>query len=168
MEDRPTAYLDEMAWFLWDDCDIVVSISSIWRALKRNKWSRKTVQRRAQERSEDLRAAWKGRQCTWDVDRLIFIDESGANERTGYRKFGWSPINLPAIDTVLIKRSERWSILPAYTINGFLPGTLIWQGSITSEIFNAWIESSVLPHCIPGYTILVLDNASIHKSQVRK
>jgi hypothetical protein len=122
------------------------------------------VQRRAQERSEDLRTAWKGRQCTWDVNRLIFIDELGANERTGYRKFGWSPINLPAIDIVLIKRLERWSILPAYTINGFLPGTLIWQGLITSEIFNAWIESSVLPHCIPGYIILVLDNALIHKS----
>ena len=53
-------------------------------------------------------------------------------------------------------------------IDSFLPGTLIWQGSITSEIFNAWIESSVLPHCIPSYTILVLDNALIHKSQVRK
>jgi len=68
------------------------------------------------------------------------------------------------IDIVLIKRLERWSILPAYIINGFLPGTLIWQGLITSKIFNAWIKSSVLPYCIPGYTILVLDNASIHKS----
>ena len=157
-----------MAWFLWDDCNIAVSISSIWRALKRNRWSRKIVQRRAMERSEDLRAAWKGRQCTWDSNRLIFIDESGANERTGYRKFGWSYINLPAIDTISIKRSERWSILPAYSFNGFLPGTLIWQGSITSEIFNAWIKSSILPQCIPGYTVLVLDNASIHKSPVRK
>jgi len=46
------------------------------------------MQRRAQERSEDLHAAWKGRQCTWDVNRLIFINESGANERTSYRKFG--------------------------------------------------------------------------------
>lgn len=74
-------------------------------------------------------------------------------------------MNIPAIDTALIKRLERWSILPAYIINGYLPGTLIWQGSITAEIFNAWIESAVLPHCISGYTILVLDNASIHKSQ---
>jgi hypothetical protein len=69
---------------------------------------------------------------------------------------------------VLIKRLERWSILPAYIINGFLPGTLIWQGLITSKIFNAWIKSSVLPHYIPSYIILVLDNALIYKSQVRK
>ena len=96
-----------MAWFLWDDCNIVISISLIWRALKHNKWSRKVVQCRAQECSKDLRAAWKGRQCTWDADRLICIDESGANERTSYRKFGWSPMNLPVIKTISIKRSKH-------------------------------------------------------------
>jgi len=49
------------------------------------------------------------------------------------------------INIVLIKRLERWSILPTYSLNGFLPGTFIWQGLITSEIFNAWIKSSILP-----------------------
>ena len=73
-------------------------------------------------------------------------------------------MNVPAINTTLIKRLERWSILPAYIVNGYLPGTLIWQGLMTAEIFNAWIESTVLPHCIPGHTILVLDNALIYKS----
>lgn len=74
-------------------------------------------------------------------------------------------MNIPMIDTAPIKWLERWSIFPAYTINGYLPGALVWQGLITTKIFNAWIKSTVLPHCIPGYTILVLNNASIYKSQ---
>ena len=73
-------------------------------------------------------------------------------------------MNIPVIDTASIKWSERWSILPVYIIDGYLPRTLIWQGLITAEIFNAWIESAVLLYCIPNYTILVLDNALIHKS----
>ena len=96
----------------------------------------------------------------------MFIDELGANERTGYRKYGWSPTNLPAIEVSSIRRSERWSVLPAYGCNGFLEGTLIYQGSITAEIFNAWIEVTVLPQCTPG-TILVMDNASIYRNKVR-
>ena len=114
LEDRPTAYLNKIAQFLWDDCNIIVLISLIQRALKHNRWSRKVVQRRAQERSKDLRTAQKGRQCIQDSNRLIFINKSGTNKRTSYRKFGQSPINLPAINIVLIKRLERWSILPQY------------------------------------------------------
>ena len=166
LTDRPTAFLDEMAWFLYNTFGKIILTSSIWEALYKVRWSRKVIQRKAAERAEDLRALWKGGQIVWNIRRLIFIDESGAHERTGYRKFGWSPIGMPAIEISSIKRSERWSILPAYTYKGFLPGALIWQGSITSKLFNSWIEHWVLPNCIPGYTILVMDNASIHKSQV--
>ena len=154
-----------MAWFLYNKFNIIIGLLTIWKTLLRLQWSRKVVQRKALKRAEDLRSLWKGRQITWDIHRLVFIDESGANERTGYRKFGWSPINLPAIKVSLIQRSKRWSILPAYTCNGFLEGTLIYQGSITAEIFNAWIEAVVLPQCAPG-TILIMDNALIYRNQV--
>ena len=96
----------------------------------------------------------------------MFIDKSGANERTGYRKFGWSPVNIPAIEVSSIQYSERWSILPAYGCNGFFKGMLIYQSSITAEIFNAWIKVTVLLQYIPG-TILIMDNASIYKNKVR-
>ena len=34
LEERPTAYQDEMAWFLWDEFDLTVDESTISRALK--------------------------------------------------------------------------------------------------------------------------------------
>jgi len=72
------------------------------------------------------------------------------------------------VQSTPLKRGERWSVLPAYTTNGFLPGALIYQGSVIQEVFNAWIETCVLPHCTPGYSVLVMDNCSTHQDKVRR
>ena len=40
---RPTKYLDEVAYFIWDTWNIVTSESLIKRILKRRKWSYKKV-----------------------------------------------------------------------------------------------------------------------------
>jgi transposase len=112
-----------------------------------------------------------GIQPGWHARQLVFIDESAANERTRDRKYGWSPQGFKATDILPIKRSQRWSILPALTVDGYLDGTLIYQGSITADIFESWIENTVLPQCGSNggdRSILIMDNASIHKSNTLK
>jgi hypothetical protein len=91
----------------------------------------------------------------WDASELVFLDESAANKRTSDRKRGWSLKGLICPTSVPIKKSERWSILPALTIDGYLD----------FEIFMNFVEQKVLPHCNPRpgpRSVLVLDNASIH------
>lgn len=53
------------------------------------------------------------------------------------------------------------------TVEGWLPGTLVYQGSITAEIFIAWMRYQVLPQ-LPASSILVMNNASIHCNQAFK
>lgn len=104
----------------------------------------------------------------WQAAQLIFVDESAVNERTIDRKFGWAPKGQKARETRPAKRSERWSLLPAYTLDGYITYDLI-QGSYTTELFNTFIETKVLPLCNPSpgpRSILVMDNAKIHKSEV--
>jgi len=60
LEDDPTAYLDEMQQFLYDEYELETSIATISCILKNAKWSRKSVQARAAKRSEPLRRAWQG------------------------------------------------------------------------------------------------------------
>ena len=48
-----------------------------------------------------------------------FLDESAANERTMDRKYGWAPVGVTSHEYKSIKRSERWSILPVYAVEGF-------------------------------------------------
>ncbi|KAI5235058.1 hypothetical protein E4T43_09511 [Aureobasidium subglaciale] len=160
---RPTAYLDEVQDMILDEFNVALSLPAIHYMLKRRKWSRKKAEKRALERSEPLRAVWRGRRMIWSRRRLVFIDESGANERTGSRKYGWSPKGMSCADYESITRSERWSILPAMTVDGYIGDPLIYQGGINAEIFCAWLQEDVLPQLSEG-SILVMDNASIHRS----
>jgi len=40
---RPSAYIDEQVYFLWDEFDIMVNEQCVQRMLKRVKWSKKLV-----------------------------------------------------------------------------------------------------------------------------
>jgi transposase InsO family protein len=159
-----------MKQFLFDQHGITVSESTISRALKKETWSRKAVRRRACERSDELRAIWRGRAMTWTQDQLVFIDESACNEHTMHRKYGWAPIGLESETFSSIKRTERYSVLPALDVNGYI-ACQVHQGSVTSDIFNCFIRDQVLPQCqpFPGpRSIIILDNASIHRNQELK
>ena len=59
LDQRPTSYLDEMCWFLYDEFDVLVRESTVSRTLKQMAWNRKIAIRIAQQRNESLRG--KGR-----------------------------------------------------------------------------------------------------------
>ena len=50
----------------------------------------------------------------------MFCDEFACNERTGDRKYGWAPIGTIADSVETLKYSEKWSILPLYTVDGYI------------------------------------------------
>ena len=102
----------------------------------------------------------------WNADQLLFLDESAANERTSDRKFGWAPIGTTPYLYQSIKRTERWSILLVYTIDGFVK----IQGSFDKQLFNDFVRNKVLPLCnpFPGVrSVIVMDNVKIHHSEVQ-
>lgn len=104
----------------------------------------------------------------WTAEQLIFLDESAANERTADRKYGWAPVGSTPHEMRSLQRSERWSILPAYTVNGFMTWD-IRHGSYTAALFEEFIENKVLPMCnpFPGpRSVIIMDNAPIHQSKV--
>ena len=104
----------------------------------------------------------------FEANQLLFVDESAADERASDRKYGWTPLEETPTIVQPLKRSERWSILPIYSIDGFLDWEII-QCGFTTELFNEFVASKVLPICTPWprpRSILVMDNAAIHHSDV--
>lgn len=87
LDQRPMAYLNEMAWFLYNEFEVTIDESTIWRCLQRLGWSRKNMRKIAQQRNQDLRNSWFVRLAGWRADQLIFLDESAACERTGKRLY---------------------------------------------------------------------------------
>ena len=56
LDDRPTAYLDELALAVYDRFDIDLAPYTVFDYLCRNNWSRKVVKERATQRNASLRA----------------------------------------------------------------------------------------------------------------
>ena len=133
--ERLTALLDEMQWFLFDCFSIEISVTNIYRGLKRAGWSRKKTARRALQQSSAARAVWRLKRRQWRPEEIVAIDELGAHERTGDRKYGWAPIGQRPVAISDFYRSVRWSILPALSIEGYVGDPLIYHGSINGEVF---------------------------------
>jgi hypothetical protein len=175
IEEEPHSYRDEMVEFILEKFNIEVSLATISRTLKRERISRKKVfplfnfsysklQRIAKERSAFLRAEWMQCLGEWQADQLVFLDESAINERSLDRKHGWAPIGQFARLVTSIKRTEKWSILPLYTIDGFLTAEII-KGSYNSLLFKRYMREIVIPNCTPypgPRSVVVMDNARIH------
>jgi transposase len=164
---KPTSYIDEMRDFLYDEYDVKVSLTTLGDQLKALRWSRKAASKAARERHEGLRRAFRARcQQIYRPDQIICLDESACNERTGDRKYGWSEINTSCDVSYSAKRSERWSLLPAMDVDGYIDH-MVFQGAITAELMEEFVANKVLPYCTPWpgkRSVIVLDNASIHRS----
>ena len=90
LAERPSAYLDEMAYFLVDEYGLTVSPITVYRALKRSKWSRKVQRKIAAQRNAQLRSHWMMSVLPkYRPEQLIFLDESAACERTGRWWWWW-------------------------------------------------------------------------------
>ena len=161
LDDQPTAYMDELSLALWDTDGVDVDPTTVLRVLQRNKWARKVAKELAKQRSAKARALWRHKQELWQADQLCFVDESACNERTGVRKRGWSPMGSECSTLKFLNKQERWSVLPALTVNGYLPEPLIIQGSVDQEVFRWWLINCVIPHLQPD-SIIIMDNAAIH------
>lgn len=164
--EKPELYLEEMAVFLWDEFEILVSLSSISRALRSINWSKKTARRVAKERNPDLRDLYLHNLSQFRSYHLVYVDESGCDKLIGFRKTGWSPFGVTPIQVAKLHRGQRYQILPAYTQDGILLSR-VYPGATEGDIFEDFIEQ-LLPHCNPfpnPRSVVVMDNASFHRTE---
>jgi transposase len=165
LEEDPTAYQDEIQEFLLDEYGIEVSRQTVGRVMKKKKLTHKRVERIRPEQDQELRSLWVSKLVEYSAEQLIFVDESGANERTADRKYGWSLRGIPCRAKSSGKRSSRWSILPAIGINGYLDWE-VYHGSYNAERFNNFIRHLLTKmEPFPGpRSVLVMDNVNTHHS----
>jgi transposase len=117
----------------------------------------------ASERDEWLRAAWRVLVAgELDADRLVFVDEMGANtslapvhawSRCGERAHGEAPRN----------RGKNTTLLASMSSEGMGP-TLAIQGGTNKVVFEAYVERVLAPTLRSGQ-VVVMDNLSAHKSE---
>ncbi|KAK7026959.1 Homeodomain-like protein, partial [Favolaschia claudopus] len=146
-------YLEELQLGLEETCGRSVSLSTIWRALKRSGYTMVKITRVAAERSVVKRAQFKYRTgLLYSPWQLVFVDESSCDRRTSYRGFAWA---------IKGQRAVRKAF--------FIRGKRILEGSFTTETFIDFIDGLLdQMNPFPGpNSVIVMDNCRIHKSQRR-
>jgi transposase len=94
------------------------------------------------------------------ADRLIFLDESGINLSMA-RSTARSPRGERAVGDIPKNWGDSVTLCAGLSLRGIV-APLYLHGSMTGEIFEAYVEQFLAPELRPG-DIVVMDNLSVHK-----
>ena len=166
LDGNGTMMLDEIQDWLEEEFDIVCSLATISRCLKDMNLTNKRTEKTSEQQDPELRAQWFWKTASWyKPNQLVVVDESAANERTKDRRWGWSEKGVCCRSKQSSLRSNRWSILPAIGINGYLDYE-IFHGSFNSERFENFIKRLLkkMNRFPEPRSVLVMDNVATHHS----
>jgi len=111
------------------------------------------------------RETFIAQQGDMDVEKLVFLDESGFIVGMN-RLYGWAPVGEQAIISAETK-GERLSVVGAMSVNGSR-GMMSFSGTLNTDVMVTYVNNVLGPNLLPG-DIVVLDGLSVHRSdQVRQ
>ena len=115
------------------------------------------------------RAAWQALQRDIDVDRLVFIDETGASTKLA-RLSGRSPRGMRCVasmphghwkTTTYIDVDRLVFIVGALRVTG-MTAPMVLDGAMDGPAFEAYVKEVLAPTLRPG-DIVVMDNLPAHE-----
>ena len=95
----------------------------------------------------------------------VYVDESGFRTES-VRQFAYAPRGVCVSDKVSSNR-YRCTTLIAAQIQGHFTAPMLFEGACDALAFNAWLENVLCPILDTSH-VVILDNASFHKSQQTK
>lgn len=131
--------------------------SSIKKTLKASEQNREDIKQK--------RDSWLQFQKKVDINRLVFLDETGAKTNMT-RLYGRSKKGKRCNDSAPDGRWERTTILSALRLTGETY-TVVFEGATDGEMYNAYVKNILTPALKPG-DVVVMDNLNVHKSEIAK
>ena len=148
---------------------VTCDVSTVCRAMARLGFTRKKLHRLALE-CDRARADrfYSGVMLNHQPHQLIFLDETSKDMRSINRSYGYALRGMkPRSDLGYFTRGQRISTMASFDMNGFIDWYSI-TGTFKGNDFLDAVELAVLPYlqAYPGpRSVIILDNASIHKKQ---
>ena len=94
-------------------------------------------------------------------NKRVYLDESGFNQFL-FRDYARGPRGTQIIGEISGQRFARQSIVAALS-KGKILSPMCFEGICDTKVFNVWLKEVLIPNLTPGQ-VLILDNASFHKS----
>lgn len=93
---------------------------------------------------------------------IVYMDETGFAPGTN-RSHAYSPKGSRIYGDVDSQSRPRTSLIGGY-LKGKLIAPVLFKGNCNTQAMNVWLKHHLLPELKPG-SVIVMDNASFHKSQ---
>ena len=158
---QPDATLEECRQQLGLAC----SLMTIARALRKLGLSRKKKGLRAPEQDrpevQEQRREFRAQLAGVDPQRLVFVDECGANTAMT-RTHGRAPVG----ERVYATTPGHWesiTLISGMRLSG-VTATLAFPGATNTDIFEAYVEQVLVPELNPD-DVVIWDNLKPHQSE---
>lgn len=109
---------------------------------------------------QQARRAWTEAAPGWNLERLVFIDETGAATNMT-RSYGRAPKGWRCIASAPLGHWQTTTFVAALR-HQRLTAPMLTDGPMDGEVFLAYVQNFLCPTLLPG-DIVVLDNLSSHK-----
>ena len=127
---NPSIYLHEIQYKLNTMFGCTVSLTTISRTLHHMGCTRQVIRHIALQRSDNLRAKFMADVSIYNLDMLIWIDESGCDR--AIRKYGYSLRGMCPVDHRLLVRGIRYSTIPIMSTQG-IHDVYLAEGTINRD-----------------------------------
>lgn len=147
-----------------DRLQLPVSRTTLWRALRRLRLTRKKKSTHAAERDRpdvaEARRLWPEAVAGLSAEDLVFIDETGATTAM-QRTHGYAPAGERVVAAVPLGGWQAVTFVGGLTAGGL---TAPWalEGAMTGAWFVTYVEQVLVPALRPGL-VVVMDNLPCHK-----
>lgn len=98
-------------------------------------------------------------------ENIVYLDEFGIEQKIN-REYGWSKSGEPVQERITGKREKKINGIAGY-IQRKIIAPFMYTGTMNTELFNKYIQECLWPELQAGQ-IVILDNASFHKSEKTK
>ncbi len=108
----------------------------------------------------EARAAWQALQPEIAIDRLVFIDETGASTKMA-RRYGRSARGKRCVASVPHGHWRTTTFVGALRATG-MTAPMVLDGAMDGAAFDLYVKEVLAPTLRPG-DIVVMDNLPAHK-----
>lgn len=164
--ESPSLYLDELCSIMHDTFNILVSPPTICRILHRYGITRKKIRQVAVQRCYTLRGAFMAQTFMYKSHMFVWVDETGCDNRTHIRKYGYALLGTTPTNTRLLVRGQRYNAIAAMSSSTVLALEVIKE-TVNGDRFFDFLRGTLIPQMHPfdgqsSNSILVLDNCTVH------
>lgn len=146
--ESPETYLDELMDFVALELDVAISKTQLQAIIENAGFTYKLLRNAAVERDEEARAVFRRRMEEHILARMcVAVDESSKDDHTIYRRYGHSLSGTRAEVKSQFVRGDRYSILPAMSVDGFITTRVVEESVDGAEFFD-FIVNDLVSHVI--------------------